>query len=173
MSLLMTFAEFERNVIMERSQMGVDEKIKSSKVIPYMGSQDAFGYKHDRNTKNQIIVPAEAPIVKKIFNLYFIQRMNYSQISQALAGEGIKTRLRQKKDNKSRSRGGVDFTPQTIKNMICNPIYAGKRRYTKWVEMKITLQVSAENDLVFTNGAMVRIRDKLAFPTRFELVYPP
>jgi len=33
---------------------------------------------------------------------------------------------------------------------------------TKWVEMKITLQVSAENDLVFTNEAIVRIREKLA-----------
>ena len=61
------FAEYEREKIRERTMRGMRGKLKSGKPI---SNHNVFGYGWDGETENYIINPAEAEIVRKIFDMY-------------------------------------------------------------------------------------------------------
>ncbi|PYG88461.1 site-specific DNA recombinase [Ruminiclostridium sufflavum DSM 19573] len=110
LQLLGSIAEFERNTIAENVKMGLNERFKqgnSKGSIP-------FGYKYNEN-KQAIIVPEQAEIIKKIFQRYVESRDGNCilEITRELNATGYKTRK-----NKQWNR-------TTIKDMLCNPFYAG------------------------------------------------
>lgn len=63
-----TFSEMEREVITERMTMGKDQRVKQGKMLPSRVAP--FGYRYDVATHRFVIVPEEAEIVRKLFDLY-------------------------------------------------------------------------------------------------------
>lgn len=63
-----TFSELERETIIERTKMGKDQRVKEGKQLPT--NLDPFGYRYNKETEYFDIVPEEAEIVKKLFELY-------------------------------------------------------------------------------------------------------
>lgn len=64
--ILSVFAQYERENIRERTQMGMTERIKTGK---WRGTQPPFGY--DYNPGDDVLVPnKDAETVRKIFELY-------------------------------------------------------------------------------------------------------
>ena len=64
--ILSVFAQYERENIRERTQMGITERIKTGK---WRGTKPPFGY--DYNNGDDVLVPnKDAETVRKIFELY-------------------------------------------------------------------------------------------------------
>lgn len=111
--MLVSFAEWERSVIRERTVAGrrarAQEGYKPSAVAPY-------GYRHGAKTGSYEVNPAEAPVVRRIFDLY-VQGSGAKEIVGRLAAEGV------------RFRGGALWSERTVLYMLSNPVYTGKMVY--------------------------------------------
>ncbi len=85
----------------------------------YVGSLPPFGYKKVKDGKNYTleIVPDEAEIVKRIFDLFVNERLGSAQICNILNAEG------------KRTRNGQFWKPDRIREMLHNPVYIGKLRW--------------------------------------------
>ncbi|MGE5492003.1 MAG: recombinase family protein, partial [Actinomycetota bacterium] len=111
--MLVSFAEWERSVIRERTTAGrmarAREGYKPSSKAPY-------GYRHGQTKGAYEIDPAEAPLVQKIFELY----------NRGLGAKGIVVELN---GQGFRNRNGEMWNQRTIIGMLSNPVYTGKMIY--------------------------------------------
>ncbi|MCL2285843.1 MAG: recombinase family protein [Firmicutes bacterium] len=110
------FAEFERENLIERLTLAFEKKAKegyspSSRITSY-------GYDRDKGNKIQEINPKEAEIVREIFSMYVDGNLNFSVIAKNLNNRNIKTKQ------------GKAWNNTTIKNLLTNPNYIGKVRYS-------------------------------------------
>ena len=109
-----TFAEFERENIVERVKLGLERKVKEGYSIA--SKNISYGYNKEKGNKIQTICEYEAYIVRKTFNM-FLNGFNYTDISNYLNKYCIKT-----KNNK-------EWTYKTVKKVLTNSNYIGKVRY--------------------------------------------
>jgi site-specific DNA recombinase len=65
--MLGVFAEFERELIVERTKMGLAKKAAKGE---WTGGTPPFGYRYDPASRRLAPVPAQAAVVQRIFNLY-------------------------------------------------------------------------------------------------------
>ena len=107
-NLLLCFSENEREVIKERMSVGKKQRLKEGK----LPSGYIFGYERNEN-KDFVIVEDESKIIKEMFDLY-LERENLGDVMRELGNREYKT------------RGGKNFTRQTILNLLRNPIFCGK-----------------------------------------------
>lgn len=108
LTIMSSFAQDESRKISERVKFGFKRSIESGRVL---GSNCIWGYKKD-NCK-LVIVPEEAEIVRKIYELYSTGKYGIRRIGDELAKLGYYT-----KSNKK-------FAFSTIKNILTNPKYKG------------------------------------------------
>jgi len=121
LNVLLSFAQFEREVTAER----IRDKIASSKKKGmWMGARVPFGYRNE--DKQLIIYPNEANSVKLMFDLY-LEHENIREVKEALDRQCIQTRQRTSKSG--RVTGGEPFSRGNISSILTNPIYAGKIRH--------------------------------------------
>jgi DNA invertase Pin-like site-specific DNA recombinase len=121
LNVLLSFAQFEREVTGER----IRDKIGASKKRGmWMGGFVPLGY--DAADRQLSINHTEAPIVRRIFDLYRT-RKNVSAVAKTLKAEGIISKRRP--DAKGRGRGGVPYSNGAIFNILTNPLYCGKIRH--------------------------------------------
>lgn len=116
--IMSNFSEFERNSIIDRLKMGMIQRAKEG----YFNGGRVFGY--DSVNKELIINEEEAHVVRLIFD-YAEQNLGYKAIVNRLNTVGYKTKR------------GNDFSINTIKTILDNPIYIGKIRfnmYENWTE---------------------------------------
>ena len=73
-----TFSELERETIRDRMMMGKDQRVKQGKALPTRVAP--FGYRYDIQKKRFEIVPEEAEIVQKLFELYISGNYNFRQL---------------------------------------------------------------------------------------------
>lgn len=73
-----TFSELERETIRDRMMMGKDQRVKQGKALPTRVAP--FGYRYDIQKKRFEIVPEEAEIVQKLFELYISGSYNFRQL---------------------------------------------------------------------------------------------
>ena len=110
LQLLGSFAEFERKRINQRTMSG---KIATAKKGNWNGGHIPFGYRKCESSQNDLIPePQEAETVKKIFQLYS-------------KGYGF---IRIKKLT------NCPLSVQGISDLVKNPFYCGKVKYTNIVE---------------------------------------
>lgn len=127
----------EYKTINRRLQRG---RMISAKEGKYVGSVAPFGYsrvkiKNDKGyTLNE---NSEAKIVKLIFNLYVYEDLSICGIAKKLNNMNFKTR-------KSK-----EWTPSTIKDILCNPVYIGKIKWNCRKEIRI-----------YKNGVLRRTRPR-------------
>ncbi len=121
LNILITFAQFEREMIAER----ISDKIASSrKRGKYIGGIPVLGY--DVEDKKLIPNYDETTQVKTIFNLY-LERKSVKQTAMQLNKWGWTTKRWITK--KGKATGGLKFTQTNVHSLITNPVFIGKVTY--------------------------------------------
>lgn len=120
--------ELERNTIVDNVKLGMAQRSRQGR----WNGGICLGYKSEAvnpdnlNDTRLVIVPDEAIIVRKIFNMYASGK-GLRAIANSLNKEGYTTKR------------GNSFSTASIKEIILNPIYIGKvrfNRYENWSERK-------------------------------------
>ena len=88
-SLLGTFAEFERSTMLDRISAGMERKAARGE---WTGGRPPFGYRKDRGASLLVPDPLTAPLVASIFTRYVQSRSGARSIAAWLDGQGIPTR---------------------------------------------------------------------------------
>jgi site-specific DNA recombinase len=120
LNVLLSFAQFEREVIAER----IRDKVAQSKARGiWMGGNVPLGYRaQDRKLFTD---PAEAATVVHIFETY-LNQPSVRALKAMLDREGVRTKVQQ---GKGGQRGGVPFSRGALYWLLSNPIYIGKLRH--------------------------------------------
>jgi DNA invertase Pin-like site-specific DNA recombinase len=121
LNVLLSFAQFEREVIGER----VRDKISASKKKGiWVGGPVPMGYRVA--DKKVLIVPAEAKTVRMIFERYLALK-SISALQNELDEKGIRTR--KQKLSSGRIRGGCRYGKGTLYHLLKNRFYIGEVAY--------------------------------------------
>jgi len=121
LNVLLSFAQFEREVTAER----IRDKIASSKQKGiWMGGRVPYGY--NNVNKSLMVESDEAKNVKLMFALYF-QHRNIRLVKEELDRKGVISRKRISKHGKI--TGGLSFSKSNIASILSNPVYAGKIKH--------------------------------------------
>jgi site-specific DNA recombinase len=109
--MLGVFAEFEREMIVERTQMGLARKAARGE---WIGGTPPFGYGYDRARRLLVPDKTQAPVVSRIFDLYVHRGMGSAAISNLLNDDGQTTGRR------------CRWTPHSVLDILRNPTYIGR-----------------------------------------------
>ncbi len=121
LNMLLSFAQFEREVTAER----IRDKIAASKKKGlWMGGNVPLGYDPDGRTLR--VNEKEAETIRALFRLYETHGLIY-RVKHAADDAGLVTKQRVTPDG-TRS-GGRPFTRGHIHQILTNPIYAGRIRH--------------------------------------------
>lgn len=120
LNVLLSFAQFEREVIGER----IRDKIAASKQKGmWMGGRVPFGYNVDE--RKLVINDEQAETVKFIYTSY-LSLGSVIKLKQYLDDNDIRSR---EYKGKTGVRGGLCFSRGHLHEMLTNPIYIGKIRH--------------------------------------------
>ena len=107
LSILITFAQYEREVIAER----IRDKVAAAKRRgKYCGGPAILGYDVDRERKKLLVNPAEAPLVQHIFRR-FTQLASAKSLAAELNEQGYRTKSWTTKKGKHRSGESLEHRP--------------------------------------------------------------
>ena len=124
--MLIAFAEFERDMISERTAEASEYLAKEGNPG---GGLTPLGY--DRVDKLLIVNEEDAELVKFIFNSY-LENPSTSSVAEKLNAQGYRTRIHSVKDRrtgKETVRGGGLFTRDAVHRILTNVKYLGKVPY--------------------------------------------
>ncbi len=123
LNILLSFAQFERELISERTK---DKMAAARKKGKYVGGKPILGYDINRDQHCLVVNEQEAELVKEIFSLYLKERSCLAVV-KILNDRGIKTKRHVTKNGKE--LGGKDWQVGYVQNLVRNVIYTGKVRY--------------------------------------------
>ncbi len=122
-NILGSFAEFEREMILDRTRRGIRYKVEIRKL--YLGCRPAYGYRYTPKTKSTEaagkleVWPEEAAVVRKIYN--WVDK-------ESLSGHQVLTRLnRLQIPARKRAR----WAKSSVLRVLRNEMYAGVWHYNK------------------------------------------
>jgi len=116
LNILMSFSEFERQVISERTR---DKMAATRKRGMWTGGHPPLGY--DVVEKKLVVNEAEAERVRQIFQLYLERRS-----LKAVVSEIRRRGWRQKATGRKRNNKANSFDPNTVSRLLKNPLFIGK-----------------------------------------------
>ncbi|HEY7310277.1 MAG TPA: recombinase family protein [Gemmataceae bacterium] len=123
LNVLLSFAQFEREIIAERTR---DKMAATRRKGKWSGGMPVLGYDLDPRGGRLHVNDDEAQRVRAIFALY-LEHQSLLPVVQELARRGWLGK--QWQTRKGRSRGGQPFTKTSLYRLLTNVIYAGKVRY--------------------------------------------
>lgn len=147
LNILLSFAQFEREMISERTKDKMGAARKKGK---WVGGLPGLGYEVDKPTKKLLINPKEAVIIRRIFQLY-IEGKSLRDIAQTLNAEGFRTKTYVGRKHNS---GGVLFRNTNIQLILRNPTYMGKIRYEDKLYQGL-------HDPIVTEEVFKKVQEKL------------
>jgi len=109
-SLLATFAEFERDSLIERIVRGNAEKASRGH---WVGGKPAFGYRVADDRKTLVVVESEADVVRRIFREYIDGSDGVVEIVKRLNADGVPTPTRS------------TWKVQSVIDILRRPTYVG------------------------------------------------
>jgi len=120
LNILLSFAQFEREIIGERTR---DKMSAARRKGKWVGGTPVLGYDVDPGGGRLVVNEKEARRVREIFGLYQTHR----SLLKVLAELGTR-RWRNKswKSKRGIEHVGRPFMPTTLRNLLTNAIYAGK-----------------------------------------------
>ena len=118
LNILLTFSQFERELIAERVRDSIRTRKRHGKVH---GGLPPFGY--DWTEDGIRIVEEEAEIVRFIFS-EFLRTERYTTVMTAVREAGLCSAIKYSK--KGLPRGGKPLNPSTVYSIIRSPIYVGE-----------------------------------------------
>ncbi len=120
LNLLMSFAEFERDVISERTR---DKIAACRRNGLWTGGRPVLGY--DIQDKKLVVNEAEAATVREIFAVY-LERGSLLETARELRRRAVRTKVF--KSRSGRESSGLPFTKTSLQTLLTNPLYAGLMR---------------------------------------------
>jgi site-specific DNA recombinase len=118
LNILLSFAQFEREVISER----VRDKIAASKQKGlWMGGLAPLGYRVE--DRKLVVLPEEAATVRRIF-LRYRELGSVRLLKHELDKEGIRSKPRLRRNGSG--SGGAPFSRGALYALLSNPIYIGE-----------------------------------------------
>ena len=123
LNVLLSFAQFEREIISERTRDKIAAARRKGK---WSGGMPLLGYDIDGQGGKLRVNEDEANKVRAIFDLY-LDRQSIMATIQELDQRGWNNKLW--KTRKGHTRGGVPFTKATLFRLLTNVTYTGKLRY--------------------------------------------
>ncbi len=122
LNILLSFAQFEREIISERTR---DKMGAARKKGQWMGGRPALGYDLDKENHRIVVNQTEAKIIREMFDLYIKER-SILAVTMALNKKGYRTKAYIRKGKPS---GNIPFKATNIHIMLRNMIYMGKINY--------------------------------------------
>jgi site-specific DNA recombinase len=123
LNVLLSFAQFEREIIAERTRDKIAATRRKGK---WSGGTPLLGYDLDPRGGRLVVNQGEAARVRAIFDLYLEHRA-LRPVVQELARRGWATKRWQTR--KGRPSGGRPFTKTNLHRLLSNVAYAGRVRY--------------------------------------------
>ena len=120
LNILMTFAQYEREVIAER----IRDKIAGAKRRgKYCGGVPVLGYDVNSDTKKMLINEDEAAVIREIFSVYS-KIGSARKVAKIMNDKGYRTKSWTSK--KGVRHPGTKFNLKGIYRILSNPLYIGK-----------------------------------------------
>lgn len=168
LNMLLSFAQFEREVTAER----IRDKIAASKKKGlWMGATVPLGYAADGRSLK--ITESDAGVIRTIYDLYLKHR-NVRLVKEAVDAQMLRTPVR--KLSSGRVKGGAPFSYGHLHYILTNPVYAGRIRHhanvyqgqhepliepAVWDSIQVQLSSDAAKDRTFKrrnrNGARASV----------------
>jgi len=123
LNILLSFAQFEREIISERTR---DKMGAAKRKGKWIGGRPPLGYNIDKEKHKLVINQKEADLVRKIFNTY-IEKRSLTSATMIINGLGLTTK--QHTSETGRKFGGILFTSNGLQRLLRNPLYIGKVLY--------------------------------------------
>jgi site-specific DNA recombinase len=123
LNVLLSFAQFEREIISERTRDKIAATRRKGK---WSGGLPVLGYDVDPQVLRLVVNPKEATRVRAIFDLY-IEHQALLPVVRELERRGWRTKVWVTR--KGRKMGGQLFTKTNLHKLLTNATYAGKLRY--------------------------------------------
>jgi site-specific DNA recombinase len=118
--VLLSFAQFEREIISERTR---DKKSAARKKGKWMGGYPVLGYDPDSNTRRLIVNEAEAQLVRQIFSIILRTRSLVKTLEEIRHRGWV---LKSWTTRKGKSHPGQHFDRAALVRMLTNVIYIGQ-----------------------------------------------
>lgn len=151
LNILLSFAQFEREIIGERIRDKIAAQRKRGK---WAGGVPVLGYDVDRTGRSPKLVVnvEEAAKVRRIFGLY-LEMQTLTQVVEELDRRGW--RLKEWKTKNGVSRGGKPFDKSSLHTLLTNTIYLGRIKH-KTVTYEGEHAAIVDKELFDKVGAMMR-----------------
>jgi site-specific DNA recombinase len=125
LNVLLSFAQFEREIIAERTR---DKMAAARRKGKRCGGMAILGYNVDPQSGKLVVNEEEAALVRAIYGLY-LRHDTLALVVQELARRGwVNKRW---VTRKGRERGGRSFTKSTLHKLLTNVTYVGKVCYKR------------------------------------------
>lgn len=121
LNVLLSFAQFEREVTAERIR---DKIAASKKKGMWMGGLVPLGY--DRKDRTLVINAEESTTVRTLFSAY-LELGNVRRLKEYADRHGLKTKRHTCASG--RQQGGADFSRGRLYHLLSNPVYIGYIRH--------------------------------------------
>ena len=123
LNILLSFAQFEREIISERTR---DKMAAAKKKGKWIGGRPPLGYDLDKVNHKIMVNPVEAELVRKIFDLYLEKR---SLLSVAMALNENEQKTKSYTAAKGNRFGGIKFKSTGVQLIVKSPLYTGRVSY--------------------------------------------
>ena len=123
LNVLLSFAQFEREIISERTRDKIAATRRKGK---WTGGMPLLGYDVEQPGSKLVIKEAEAAQVRQIFELY-LEHRTLLKVVKVLSERGWHNKCWTTR--KETRRGGLPFTKTSLHNLLTNPTYLGKVKY--------------------------------------------
>lgn len=120
LNVLLSFAQFERELISERTRDKIAAARRRGK---WTGGPPVLGYRVDTDRRALAVVPGEAEVVKLAFDLYLKMR-SIGAVAEKLNALGHTQKRHATKSGKR--IGGHAWDKNAVHRLLRNPLYAGK-----------------------------------------------
>ena len=177
LNVLLSFAQFEREVTAERIR---DKIAASKKKGMWMGGLPPLGY--DVKDKKLVVNAAEADVVRALFNLY----LELGSVRQLKEEADRRKFVTKRRNHGGRLTGGRPFSRGHLYWVLHNPVYVGEVAHKgktypgqhegivnrkTWEAVQERLRVNAVNRRASTNGKQNSLLTGLIHDERGELLY--
>src|SRR5262249_13925627 len=125
LNVLLSFAQFERELISERTRDKIAAARRKGK---WAGGHPLLGYDVDPRGFTLVVNEEEASRIRQIFSLY-LEHAGLIPVVQELERRGWKNKSWVTR--RGHIRGGQTFTKTSLHHLLTNVVYLGKVKYKK------------------------------------------
>ncbi|MBN1518020.1 recombinase zinc beta ribbon domain-containing protein [Candidatus Sumerlaeota bacterium] len=148
LNILLSIAQFEREIIAERTR---DKMSAARRKGKWVGGMPVLGYDVDPRGGRLLVNEAEAAQVREIFEVY-LQEQGLVTATQELARRGLVSKRWVTK--KGIERGGRPFNKNSLFSLLTNIIYIGKVDYKGSI-------YDGEHPAILDEGVWRRVQERL------------